>query len=109
MDPAPALYSCDDHLDLRAVPPDLWQSRLPRDVREVFRVLEPSGTFAIIAEAYRGRRNDWLFRPTMTLILRAAYLTPDEHRRLLLDAGFVDVQVFEEKAKGWICACGRRA
>ncbi|TMM17782.1 MAG: amidohydrolase [Actinobacteria bacterium] len=34
MDPAPALYSCDDHLDLRAVPPDLWQSRLPRDVRE---------------------------------------------------------------------------
>ena len=82
---------------------------LPRDVREVFRVLQPSGTFAIIAEAYRGRRNDWLFRPTMTLILRAAYLTPDEHRHLLVDAGFVDVQVFEEKAKGWICASGRRA
>jgi len=82
---------------------------VPRDVREVFRVLEPSGTFAIIAEAYRGRRNDWLFRPTMTLILRAAYLTPDEHRHLLVDAGFVDVQIFEEKAKGWICACGRRA
>ncbi|PYP62905.1 MAG: class I SAM-dependent methyltransferase [Gemmatimonadetes bacterium] len=82
---------------------------LPRDVREVFRVLQPSGTFAIIAEAYRGRRNDWLFRPTMTLILRAAYLTPDEHRHLLVDAGFVDVQIFEEKAKGWICASGRRA
>jgi SAM-dependent methyltransferase len=81
---------------------------LPRDVREVFRVLKPSGTFAIIAEAYRGRRNDWLFRPTMTLILRAAYLTPDEHRHLLVDAGFVDVQVVEEKAKGWICASGRR-
>ena len=30
MDTATALYSCDDHLDLRAVPPDLWQSRLPR-------------------------------------------------------------------------------
>ncbi len=28
------LYSCDDHLDLRAVPPDLWQSRLARDERE---------------------------------------------------------------------------
>ena len=82
---------------------------LPRDVREVFRVLKPSGTFAIIAEAYRGRRNDWLFRPTMTLILRAAYLTPDEHRHLLVDAGFVDVQVFEEEAKGWLCASGRRA
>ena len=23
-----AIYSCDDHLDLRAVPPDLWSSRL---------------------------------------------------------------------------------
>jgi predicted TIM-barrel fold metal-dependent hydrolase len=29
MGPA-TLYSCDDHLDLRAVPPDLWQARLPR-------------------------------------------------------------------------------
>jgi predicted TIM-barrel fold metal-dependent hydrolase len=30
MDPASAVYSCDDHLDLSAVPPDLWQTRLPR-------------------------------------------------------------------------------
>ncbi len=30
MQQATALYSCDDHLDLRAVPPDLWQSRLSR-------------------------------------------------------------------------------
>jgi uncharacterized protein len=26
-----SLYSCDDHLDLHAVPPQLWQSRLPKD------------------------------------------------------------------------------
>ena len=31
MDLATAIYSCDDHLDLRAVPPDLWSSRLSRD------------------------------------------------------------------------------
>jgi predicted TIM-barrel fold metal-dependent hydrolase len=30
MEPATALYSCDDHLDLRAVPRELWQSRLSR-------------------------------------------------------------------------------
>ncbi|MEX1006584.1 MAG: amidohydrolase family protein [Acidimicrobiia bacterium] len=30
MEPATGIYSCDDHLDLRAVPPELWQSRLPR-------------------------------------------------------------------------------
>jgi len=30
MDRATTLYSCDDHLDLRAVPRDLWESRLAR-------------------------------------------------------------------------------
>ena len=81
---------------------------LPRDVREVMRVLEPGGKFVIIAETYRGRRNDWMYRPTMTLVLRAAYLTPDQHRALLVDAEYVGVQVFEEKAKGWICVIGSR-
>ncbi len=27
-----SIYSCDDHLDLNAVPPEMWQSRLPNDV-----------------------------------------------------------------------------
>jgi len=30
MDPATRIYSCDDHLDMAAVPPEVWQSRLPR-------------------------------------------------------------------------------
>jgi len=81
---------------------------LRSDVREVMRVLKPGAQFAIIAETYRGRRNDWLYRPAMTLVLNAAYLTPEQHRQLLVDAGFADVQVFEEKSKGWICAIGRR-
>ena len=29
-----SIYSCDDHLDLRSVPPGLWQSRLPKDLVE---------------------------------------------------------------------------
>jgi ubiquinone/menaquinone biosynthesis C-methylase UbiE len=82
---------------------------LPRDVQEVMRVLKPGGRFVIIAETYRGRRNDWLYRPTMTVALRAAYLTPDEHRQLLIDAGYADVQVFVESSRGWICAIGTRA
>jgi len=35
MDPDMNIYSCDDHLDLRAVPPDVWESRLPRAMAEV--------------------------------------------------------------------------
>lgn len=82
---------------------------LPRDIREVMRVLRPGGKFVIIAETYRGRRNDWLYRPTMTLVLRAAYLTPDGHRELLVDAGYADVQVVENKLQGWLCAIAARA
>jgi ubiquinone/menaquinone biosynthesis C-methylase UbiE len=82
---------------------------LAHDVREVRRVLKAGGRFVIIAETYRGRKNDWAFRPTMTLLLRAAYLTPDQHKELLEGAGFADVQVFVERAEGWICAIGTRA
>jgi ubiquinone/menaquinone biosynthesis C-methylase UbiE len=81
---------------------------LTRDVREVMRVLKPGGTFLVIAECYRGRRNDWMYRPTMQFVLRAAYLTPPQHRALLFDAGYADVKVFEEKSRGWICALGSR-
>jgi SAM-dependent methyltransferase len=81
---------------------------LPRDVEEVRRVLKPGGMFVIIAETYRGRRNDWLYRPVMRLVLRAVYLTPAQHRELFERAGLAGVRVFEEKAKGWICATGRR-
>ena len=44
MDPATGIYSCDDHLDLRAVPPDLWRSRLPSaDAERGPRVVERDG------------------------------------------------------------------
>jgi SAM-dependent methyltransferase len=99
----------DAEFDLiTAVETHYYWPDLPRDVLEVMRVLRPGGRFVIIAETYRGRRNDWLYRPMMTLVLRASYLTPEQHRKLLVEAGFIDVQVFEEKAQGWICAVGTR-
>ena len=99
----------DQMFDLvTAVETHYYWPDLPRDVREVMRVLKSGGRLAIIAETYRGRRNDWLYRPTMTLLIRAAYLTPRQHRQLLADAGYVDVRVVEEEAKGWICAIGTR-
>ncbi|HEY2848398.1 MAG TPA: class I SAM-dependent methyltransferase [Gemmatimonadaceae bacterium] len=81
---------------------------LPSDVKEIQRVLKPGGQVAIVAEVYRGRSMAWLYGPAMGL-LRAKYLTVDEHRALLANAGFVDVSVITEKARGWICALGRKA
>ena len=97
----------DETFDLvTAVETHYYWPHLPSDVREVRRVLKSGGTFMIIAETYRGRRNDWLYRPVMQGVLRANYLTVEEHQRLLSDAGYRDVKVFEEKAHGWICAIG---
>ena len=51
MNRATALYSCDDHLDLRAVPPELWQARLPRSLAERGpRVVERDGTSVWVCE-----------------------------------------------------------
>ena len=80
---------------------------LPRDVGEIQRVLKPNGTFLIIAEAYRGRRMDWLYRPVMAM-LGAQYLTIAQHRELLVNAGYTSVEVGVEPSKGWIYATGRK-
>jgi SAM-dependent methyltransferase len=104
-----ALPYPDETFDLvTAVETHYYWPNLARDVGEVKRVLKPGGRFVIIAETYRGRRNDWMYRPTMTLVLRAAYLTPDEHKQLLMGAGYHDVQLFEDWKDGWICAVGSR-
>ena len=50
MNPA-TIYSCDDHLDLRAVPPGLWASRLSRaDAERGPHVVERDGESVWICE-----------------------------------------------------------
>lgn len=36
------------------------------------------------------------------------FLTVDEHRELLRDAGYSDIQVTAEPAKCWICCTGKK-
>ena len=81
-----------------------WPDLL-RDLREVRRVLKPDGRVVLIAETYRGRRADWLYRPAMRL-LRAKYLTEDEHRAALEGAGYVNVEVHTRHSNGWLCVVG---
>ena len=80
---------------------------LPANVREVLRVLKPGGTFALIAETYRGGPFRLLYGIVMPL-LRAAYLSDAEHRDLLTQAGFTEVATKHVPGKNWICATGRR-
>ena len=98
----------DGSFDLvTAVETHYYWPDLPANMREVFRVLKPGGTFALIAETYRGGRLNALYSVVMPL-LRAAYLSDAEHRDLLTQAGFTDVTTLHEPGTSWICAVGRR-
>jgi hypothetical protein len=59
-----------------------------------------------VAESYRGKRFDGMDKRAMRL-LGGTLLTLTEHRESLIAAGFVDVDVFEERQRGWMCAVGR--
>ena len=80
---------------------------LPANVGEILRVLKPSGTFALIAETYRGGPFRLVYGIVMPL-LGAAFLSDAEHRDLLTKAGFTEVWTMHRTGTNWICATGRK-
>jgi SAM-dependent methyltransferase len=95
----------DNTFDLiTAIETHFFWPDLPVDMRQVLRVLRAGGTFLVIAEIYKGA-NTAVARLAEKHGARSGMnlLTPDEHRELLIDAGFASVQVFTEPKKGWIC------
>ena len=94
-----------------AIETHLFWPDLPNDVREIFRVLRPGGALLIVAEIYKGGKHLEGVRKQIFekhLAANMNLLTSDEHRELLTNAGFSDVQIFEEIDKGWICAIGKK-
>jgi len=86
-----------------------WWPELPGDMREVLRVLKPGGALILIAEVYKGANTvaarlveKYASRTGITL------LSVDEHRELFTKAGYSNVEVIEERDKGWICGIGRK-
>jgi SAM-dependent methyltransferase len=97
------------HFDLvTAIETQYYWPDLPGDMREILRVLKPGGKLVIIAENYKGGRLDWLEGPLMRVLLGSSRLSPADQRELFANAGYVDVQVLEERSKGWICVIGTR-
>jgi SAM-dependent methyltransferase len=80
---------------------------LASDFREVLRVLKPGGRFMLVAEVYKGSRFGALQGLAMKP-LGGKVLSVEQHRELLAKAGYAEVEVHEQRARGWICAVGRR-
>jgi ubiquinone/menaquinone biosynthesis C-methylase UbiE len=81
------------------------------DTREILRVLKTGGTFVLIAEAYKGGKYDEKLKKLDKLRgeEKFAHLTIADHRDLLSNAGYTDIQVVEDYERGWVVAIGKRS
>jgi ubiquinone/menaquinone biosynthesis C-methylase UbiE len=80
---------------------------LAADVREVLRVLKPSGTLMIIGEEFRGGIFGDLYHKWAEQF-NITYRSVHELGELLSMAGYSNVQTFEESDRGWVCGMGTK-
>ncbi len=71
-------------------------------MQEVLRVLKPGGTLLVLAESYKTGSLEFIQRPVMKL-LRSTNLGLEDHRALFSSAGYTEVEIFEDRAKSWLC------
>jgi SAM-dependent methyltransferase len=64
-------------------------------------------THASVSQLPFPDKNFDLVRPVMKL-LKSTSLGVDDQRALFSSAGYADVQVFEDRTKGWICVTGKK-
>jgi SAM-dependent methyltransferase len=98
----------NDMFDLvTAVETQYYWPDLVKDMQEILRVLKPGGQLIVIAESYKKGAYNKLQAPVLKLI-KAWNLGVEDHRRLFSTAGYIDIQIFEDTRKGWLCGIGEK-
>lgn len=100
-------FPADQFNLVSAVETQYYWPELVKDMQEILRVLKPGGKLIVIAESYRRGAYNWLQAPVMKLV-KSSNLGVDDHRRLFSEAGYTEIEIFEERTKGWFCGIGRK-
>jgi ubiquinone/menaquinone biosynthesis C-methylase UbiE len=90
-----------------AIETHFWWQDLNRGMRESLRVLKPGGRMAVIAEFYNGGKHAW-YAARLARWTTMAVLDIDQHVAMFADAGFSDVTIDEERARGWLFVAGTK-
>ena len=77
------------------------------NLKEVYRVLDKSGTFLLVADIYQ---KDGLSKEILESIQRYHLFnpTPERFRELFSSAGFADIIIHTKEGKDWICVEGKK-
>ena len=78
-----------------------------RDFARVLRVLKPTGTFLIVAEAHRRSERDFVM-PLVMKLLGGSCPSAAQLKQQLAAAGFSSIEMFEDRRKGWLAITARR-
>jgi ubiquinone/menaquinone biosynthesis C-methylase UbiE len=82
---------------------------LSKDLKEIYRVIKPKGKLVLVNEGYicnnekkRKKAEKW------SKLGHFHIHTPNEYNDFLKNAGFSNIQIFEENNKGWITVIGNK-